>query len=107
MMFNESMGCCAWGGGRYRVLDGVAKTWGVTWLPPWSQHHSVVAHEMGHAFGLPHSNNWDGDDLANNIQRLLTDTRMHEKLAATSAQMQSHHGPTQAAEKLDALFTQA
>jgi M6 family metalloprotease-like protein len=62
MMFNETMGCCAWGGGRYRILDGVAKTWGVTWLPPWSHHHSVTAHEMGHAFGLPHSNNWDEDD---------------------------------------------
>jgi M6 family metalloprotease-like protein len=62
MMFNESMGCCAWGGGRFRTLDGVTKSWGVTWLPPWSHHHSVTAHEMGHAFGLPHSNNWDEDD---------------------------------------------
>lgn len=62
MMFNEAMGCCAWGGGRTKTLDGVTKNWGVTWLPPWSHKHSIIAHEMGHAFGLPHSNNWDDDD---------------------------------------------
>lgn len=63
MMFNEVLDCCAWGGGRYATLDGVSKVWRVTWEPPWAYAHSgVIAHEMGHGFGLPHANNWDADN---------------------------------------------
>lgn len=62
MMFNDNLDCCAWGGGRFASLDGVSKTWRTTWNPPWSFSNSaVIAHEMGHGFGLPHANNWDGD----------------------------------------------
>lgn len=62
MMFNANLDCCAWGGGRFASLDGVSKTWRTTWNPPWSFSNSaVIAHEMGHGFGLPHANNWDGD----------------------------------------------
>jgi len=60
-MFNARLNCCAWGGGRFASLDGVSKGWRVTWNPPWAQNAAVIAHEMGHGFGLPHANNFDGD----------------------------------------------
>ena len=69
LMFNASLGCCAWGGSRYMYLDGVGKYYRVTWEPPWGYEDvTVIAHEMGHGFGLPHSsgdygytydNQWD------------------------------------------------
>jgi hypothetical protein len=35
----------------------------VTWNPPWSFGNlAPLAHEMGHGYGLPHSDNSDGDD---------------------------------------------
>jgi hypothetical protein len=61
-MFNDVLDCCAWGGSRFATLDGVTKSWRVTWEPPWGYaDEGVIGHEMGHGFGLPHSNNWDGD----------------------------------------------
>ena len=61
-MFNDVLDCCAWGGGRFATLDGVNKLWRVTWEPPWAYASSgIIAHEMGHGFGLPHANNFDGD----------------------------------------------
>jgi len=62
MMFNANLDCCAWGGQRFATLDGVTKVWRTTWEPPWGYANSgVIAHEMGHGFGLPHANNWDND----------------------------------------------
>jgi M6 family metalloprotease-like protein len=62
MMFNADLDCCAWGGTRWATLDGVTKVWRVTWEPPWAYaNEGVIAHEMGHGFGLPHSTNWDND----------------------------------------------
>ncbi len=55
MFFNDSLDCCAWGGGSMVNADGQSKFYRTTWLPPWAANHSVIAHEMGHGFGFPHS----------------------------------------------------
>ncbi len=63
-MFNDLIGCCAVGGtGRSFAINGVTKFWSSTWDPPWGYMpyqgytggQTVLAHEMGHAFGLHHS----------------------------------------------------
>ncbi len=62
MMFNGDLDGYAWGGGRCSTLDGVNKCWSTTWNPPWSFGNlAPLSHEMGHAYGLPHANNSDGD----------------------------------------------
>jgi hypothetical protein len=68
LMFNANLDCCAWGGWMNLCLDGVC-SWRMTREPPWGyQNISVIAHETGHGFGLPHSsgnygqtydNQWD------------------------------------------------
>lgn len=56
LMFNQGLDCCAWGGSATLTRDGQAKNYRITWLPPWGyENQAVVAHEMGHGFGLPHS----------------------------------------------------
>ena len=69
LMFNAELDGYAWGGSNYMTLDGVTKLWRMTWEPPWGYADvTVIAHEMGHGFGLPHSsgnygqtydNRWD------------------------------------------------
>ncbi len=62
LMLNERLDCCAWGGTRFATLDGISKSWRTTWNPPFAYaNQGVIAHEMGHGFGLPHSNNFDND----------------------------------------------
>ncbi len=62
LMFNSDLDGCAWGGGWPAELDEVEKIWRTTWEPPWGYGNvGVMSHEMGHGFGLPHSNNWDND----------------------------------------------
>lgn len=63
IMINDLLDCCAWGGSRFTTLDGVTRSWRTTWNPPWGfENETVIAHEMGHGFGLPHANNFDADD---------------------------------------------
>ncbi len=66
MMFNDNLDGYAWGGGRYATLDGVTKLWYTTWEPPWGYRDvSVIEHEMGHGFGLPHSSGMYGQTYDN------------------------------------------
>ena len=63
MMFNGDLDGYAWGGGACAMLDGANRCPRVTWNPPWSFGNlAPLAHEMGHGYGLPHSDNSDGDD---------------------------------------------
>jgi hypothetical protein len=55
IMLNANLGCCAYGGNTVLTLDGQTRNYRMTWLPPWSQVYSTLAHETGHALGLPHS----------------------------------------------------
>lgn len=62
LMFNAELDGYAWGGQRCLDLDGVSRCWPTTWNPPWSFNNlAPLAHEMGHGYGLPHSNNSDQD----------------------------------------------
>ncbi len=66
MMFNADLDGFAWGGSRYLTLDGVSKTFYTTWEPPWGYTDiTVIAHEMGHGFGLPHSSGMYGQTYDN------------------------------------------
>lgn len=63
MMFNGDLDGYAWGGGACGTLEGINQCIRNTWNPPWSFNNlAPLAHEMGHGYGLPHSNNSDGDD---------------------------------------------
>lgn len=56
MMLNDTFGCCAWGGRMTLRIDGRNMSYRTTWLPPWAFNSlHVIAHEMGHGWGLPHS----------------------------------------------------
>jgi len=79
LMFNAVLDCCAWGGGIFATLQGVYRRWPVTWNPPLSYvNPAALAHEMGHAYGLPHANNSDMDaDTYDNPWDLMSDAFGH------------------------------
>ncbi len=79
VLVNASLGCCAWGGNARATIGGTTRTWRVTWVPPSGYLNiSLFAHELGHAFGMPHSNNSDGDgNTYDNPWDLLSDSTGH------------------------------
>ena len=79
LMFNSDLDGYAWGGSSYYSHDG--KRLRMTWEPPWGYEDiTVIAHEMGHGFGFPHSsykltydNVWDVMSDTWSYCSLLTD----------------------------------
>lgn len=70
----------------------------------WDGHDNATrVQETGHGFKLDRYQ-WDDTELAAKITAMIADPAMKAKLAATSAQMQGQHGPTQAAGILDGLL---
>lgn len=66
LMFNDNLDGYAWGGTQCMTLDGVFHCWSMTWEPPWGYDDiTVIAHEMGHGFGLPHSSGAYGSTYDN------------------------------------------
>lgn len=67
----------AWGGGTGTItLDGVTKSWRKTLEPPWGYANvSVIAHEMGHGFGLPHSTAIDWTSVYDNAWDVMSQDR--------------------------------
>jgi hypothetical protein len=78
MMFNDTLDCCAWGGGATLTLDGQTRFWSLTWEPPWAyQNISVIEHEMGHGFGMPHSSGMYGETYDNAWDLMSSDGGRH------------------------------
>jgi M6 family metalloprotease-like protein len=78
MMFNSDFdNGWAWGGGTGPItLDGVTKSWKITWEPPWGYANiSVIAHETGHGFGLPHSTAIDWTSVYDNAWDVMSQDR--------------------------------
>ena len=76
MMFNGDLDGYAWGGGMCAPLEGRSNfCTRATWNPPWSfSNLAPLAHEMGHGYGLPHSDNSDGDsDTYDNPWDVMSD----------------------------------
>ena len=77
LIFNYELDGYAWGGSWFLSLDGTPKSWPMTWLPPWGYNNqTVLAHEMGHAFGMPHSGDSAGTTYKN-VWDVMSDTWSH------------------------------
>jgi len=78
MMFNFDFDRgWAWGGGTGTLtLDGVTRSWSATWEPPGGYADiSIIAHEMGHGFGLPHSTAIDWTSVYDNAWDVMSQDR--------------------------------
>lgn len=92
MMFNGDLDGYAWGGSACGILDGSNKCIRNTWNPPWSFNNlAPLSHEMGHGYGLPHSDNSDGDsDTYDNPWDVLSDAWNNAVPNATYGSLPKH-----------------
>lgn len=92
LMFNGDLDGFAWGGGSCAPLEGIRTCLRVTWNPPWAFNNlGVLAHEMGHGYGLPHSDNSDGDsDTYDNPWDVLSDAWRNAVVDATFGTLPKH-----------------
>jgi len=90
LMFNSDIGPYAWGGNRWTTLDGVTRSWRVTWEPPWGYGNvCVMSHEMGHGFGFPHSA-FDPSAVYDNAWDVMSDTWSYTVYDPTYGQVGQH-----------------
>lgn len=69
----------------------------------WDGHDNAMrVQETGHGLKM-HRANWSDHELKANLERVMSDAQMKQRLAETSAHMQGRHGPTKAAKLLDEL----
>ena len=69
----------------------------------WDGHDNATrVAETGHGLTM-HRSDWADDQFVAAIEQLLSSEAMHARLAATSAHMRAHDGPTKAAGILDRL----
>jgi len=72
----------------------------------WDGHDNASrVHETGYGFKM-HRQNWTESELERNIQAMLTDVEMSQRLTTLSTDMHTEHGPSKAARLLDKLLKQ-
>lgn len=69
LIFNDTLGCCAWGGKTMQTLDGETRVWPVAWIPDWAIQQGLEAHELiGHAISSwPHVYEYDGREYSTSL----------------------------------------
>jgi M6 family metalloprotease-like protein len=79
---------------RDRTIDGVTKSWMIAWLPGQAIYESSrMAHEMGHAFGLPHANNSDNDsDTYDNPWDTMSTSYVDSYVDPVYGRLPKHYG---------------
>ena len=70
----------------------------------WDGHDNATrVQETGHGLKM-HRNHWQPDELSRNLQFVLCDAAMKQRLAATAEHMRRHPGPPAAAQALGRLL---
>lgn len=92
MMFNAELDGRAWGGRSCGNVEGASRCLGTTWIPAGAHANlALLAHEMGHAYGLPHSDNSDNDtDTYDNPWDLMSAYWSHAGHSATYGTLPKH-----------------